>query len=102
MSRNAVYIGKTNRANLAGDEDVSLWTDEELLRGQRRGRNGKWQGRSPKVVPMRVYDELVRRRLSEAAELLRENLVEATKVLISLAVDPNVDANVRLKATQLI
>lgn len=98
----AVYIGKTNRAILSGDEDVTEWSMEELIRGQRKARNGKWVGRPPKVVPKRVYDELVRRRLSEAGELLESNLVEAVKVLVSLATDPKVESSVRLKAATTV
>src|SRR5918994_3840287 len=34
-----IQVGKTNMAILNGDEDVTLWDDEELIRGQRRAKN---------------------------------------------------------------
>ncbi len=85
-----------------GEEDVSLWSDEELTRGQRKDKNGTWVGRPPTVVPKALHDELVRRKMSKAFELLRDNVVAATEVLIQLATDPSVDANVRLKAATTI
>ena len=42
---NRIAIGQTNLAILRGEEDVSLWSDEELRRGQRRDKNGHWVGR---------------------------------------------------------
>ena len=53
MQSNKIAIGKTNMAILNGTEDVRLWSDEELLRGQRRAKNGRWTGRPPTVVPLR-------------------------------------------------
>ena len=97
-----VYVGNTNRAILDGELDLSVWSEEELIRGQRRGRNGKWQGRKPKVVPMAVHDELVRRKMSRAYELLQDNVVAATEVLVSLATDEAVEDATRLKAATLI
>lgn len=102
MSTNAVYVGKTNRAILNGTDDLSLWSEEELIRGQRRDKNGRWAGRPPKVVPRQVHDELVRRRMSEAYDLLRDNVVAATKVLVQIATDKKADATVRLKAATTI
>lgn len=100
--RRAAYVGKTNAAILAGEADLSEWSEEELLRGQRRDKNGGWVGRPPKVVPMAVHNELVRRKMSRAHELLRDNLVAATEVLVDLATDPEVESAVRLKAATTI
>lgn len=99
---NHVRVGQSTAAILAGDEDVSQWDDEELIRGQRRNKNGRWGGRPPKVVPTAVHKELTRRRMSEAYRLLQSNLVEATNVLIDLATDPDVESSVRLKAATTI
>lgn len=97
-----IYVGATNRAILEGSEDVSLWDEEELLRGQKRSSNGKWQGRPPKVVPLRIHEELTRRRLSKAYELLRENLVGAVEVLGQIVQDTDAEHKDRIKAAELI
>lgn len=96
-------VGKTNAAILAGETEVlSEWSEEELLRGRRRDVHGRWSGRPPKLVPRAVHDELVRRKMSEAHDLLRDNVVAATEVLVSLATDQDADAAVRLKAATTI
>jgi hypothetical protein len=97
-----VGIGMTNLAILNGDEDLSLWSEEELIRGQRRAKNGKWQGRKPKVVPVAVHNELVRRRLSQAGELLRESLVDAVTLLREVVQDEEAQYSDRIKAATLI
>lgn len=81
---------------------MSDWTDEELQRGQKKSRRGTWEGMKPKIVPKALHDELVRRQMSKASELLRDNLVGATEVLIALATGKDVDDAVRLRAVTLI
>ena len=100
--RNKVRVGKTNSAILSGQADLSSWTEEELLRGQKRSKTGTWTGRPPLVVPTKLHDELVRRKMSVAHDLLRDNLVAATNVLIELATDEAVESGVRLKAASII
>lgn len=93
-----VYVGETNLAILSGEEDISLWDEEELIRGQRRSRNGKFQGRPPKIVPKVVHDELVKRKMTKAYELLSESVLDAVQVLVDVARDKEADPNVRIKA----
>lgn len=97
-----VRVGQANAAILAGAEDLSLWTEEELLRGTRKDKNGKWSGRPPKIVPKAVHQELVQRRMLDAHSLLGENLVKAVQVLVDIASDKRADAAVRVKAASLI
>jgi hypothetical protein len=97
-----IGVGKTNLAIYNGQVDLTEWSEEELVRGQRRSKRGTWEGRPPKVVPKAVHDELVRRKLSQAYELMRDNVVKATGVLIEIATDKEVDAAVRLKAVDMI
>lgn len=94
-----IRVGQRTAAVLAGDDDLATWDDEELIRGQRRNKNGRWGGRPPKVVPAAVHHEITRRKMSEAYRLLQTNLVAATEVLVSLATDPEVESSVRLKAS---
>src|SRR4051812_12436616 len=100
--RAIVRVGASNAGLLAGDDNIREWDDEELLRGQRRDRNGRFTGAPPKVVPKAVHDELVRRTMGKAGDLLRVNLLAATEVLISIAADETVEPSVRLKAVGMI
>lgn len=100
--RASIRIGKTNTRIMTGVEDLSEWDEEELRRGQRRNKNGRFVGRAPRVVPKAVHDELVRRTLSKAHELFRDNLVQAVQVLTELVTDPSVEAKDKLRAIQMI
>lgn len=55
----------------AGVLDCSDWDLEELMRGQRRAKNGRFVGRPPLMVPRGVYEELARRVQSQVAHQLR-------------------------------
>jgi len=97
-----VRAGIQTTAILTGKEDLSLWEDEELRRGQKRDKNGKWQGAAPKIIPRAVHDELVRRTLSAAEKLLRESLDDAIKMLVEIAKDPAADDKARVRAIDMI
>lgn len=97
-----IRVGNTNLALMRGDEDVREWSDEELIRGQRRAKNGKWAGRPPGVVPKVVHDELVRRKLSKAYELMNDNLNDAVALLGEIVRDPTAENRDRLKAADMI
>jgi hypothetical protein len=98
MKRELVQLGKTNSAILNGSADLSLWSEEELIRGQRRSANGKFQGRPPKVVPKALHDELVARKMTQAYNLLNESIYDAVAVLREVALDKDADGAVRIKA----
>src|SRR5436309_2989664 len=63
------------------------WDDEELVRGKRRNRAGKFTGRNPNVVPAAFLQELNRRRFSRAYELMSDSLVDAALMLRSVVND---------------
>jgi hypothetical protein len=100
--RALVRVGKAATKVLTGEDDLSNWDNEELRRGQRRDRNGRFQGRAPLVVPKALHDELVRRVTSEAQALMNENLVAAVQVLVTLVTDEGIEAKDRLKAVEMI
>ena len=102
MNGKNISLGKTNVAILNGHEDLSLWSEEELMRGQRMDRHGRWSGRPPKVVPTAVHRELTNRRMGEAFDLLRDNLVGAVQVLGTIAQDPQAPAKDRIRASEII
>jgi hypothetical protein len=87
---------------LDGIEDLSAWDDEELLRGQRRSRNGNFVGRPPEVVPQAVHVEMTRRRMSKAYDLLRVSTLDAVELLHSVITDPDAPMPDRIKAAQLV
>ena len=97
-----MHIGIMNTAILNGEEDLSVWTEEELIRGQRRNKNGYFQGRPPKIVPKAVHNELVRRRLSRAGEILRDDLVAAVELLGTVVRDDEAAYSDRIKAANII
>lgn len=97
-----VRVGNTNAALLRGEEDLNLWSEEELIRGQRKSKRGRWEGKPPTVVPRAIHDELVRRRLGQAGELLRESLVDAVVLLRTVVTDDDAAYSDRIKAAQLI
>lgn len=100
--RAVVRLGKQNTRIITGQEDLSVWSKEELERGQRKDRNGRWQGKAPLVVPKAIHDELVKRTLSEAQELMRSNLTAAVEALVDIAKGEDVEEKDRLKAIGMI
>ncbi len=98
MTRKAYYPGKAVSAVLAGEDDLSGWSEEELIRGQRRSKHGQWHGTPPKIVPKILHDELVKRKLTKAYDLMNESIYDAVAILIELAKDTRVESSVRLKA----
>lgn len=100
--RALVRVGEGMTNVLIGKDDLSTWTDEELRRGRRMTKHGDFRGRDPVIVAKAVHDELVKRTLSEAEELLRTNLNKALQVLVEIMGDDNVDAKDRLRAIEMI
>lgn len=102
MKGKNVSLGKRNAAVLRGEDDLSEWSDEELLRGQRRNKNGKWGGRRPKLVPLALHRELNSRRLHEAKEILSDSIVRAAEVLREVMDDPDAENRDKLKAAEMV
>ncbi len=101
-TNNKISLGKTNLAILNGEEDVSLWSDEELLRGQRKSKNGRWTGRKPTVVPLALHLELNKRRMSRAREVLDDSLEAAVTLYRDVVQDEDAPLDLRLKAAKEI
>ena len=76
----------SNVADVIDDpEAVADWDDEELRRGRRRDKNGKFTGRDPVVIPTAVYREMVRRATRGAEKKMAENLEAAVDTLVAIA-----------------
>jgi hypothetical protein len=102
LERGFVRVSRTTTRILTGQEDLSLWDDEELRRGQKRDKNGNWQGVQSKIIPKAIHDELVRRTLSQAEQLLRDNLAEAIEMLVDVMRGKDTEDKDKLKAIEMI
>jgi hypothetical protein len=102
QQRGFIRLGVGTTAILSGADDLSTWDDEELFRGQRKDKNGRFQGRPPAVVAKAVHDEMVRRQMAEASKLLQKALVPACTMLASIIEDPEAEDKDKLKAVGMI
>jgi hypothetical protein len=100
--RGLIRLGPANTRILTGMDDLSDWDDEELREGRRKDKNGAWVGRAPTIVPKALHDELVRRTLLNANEMMRENLEDAVRELVHIATSEACEAKDRLRAISMI
>lgn len=100
--RGLIRLGASNTRILTGQDDLSDWDDEELRKGTRRDKNGKWQGKAPIVVPKALHDELIRRTMLHANEIMQDNLEEAVRELVHIATSEACEAKDRLRAISMI
>jgi hypothetical protein len=83
-------------------ETISEWTDEELRRGRKKDKNGKFTGRDPIIVPTNCYREMVRRELRRAESSMAENLHDAVKALATIATSPMSEDRDKIAATKIL
>lgn len=93
-------IRAVDRLIADGDLGIDDWDEEELARGYRRSRNGKF-GPPPKYIPREVQVESHRRIVRKHRELIQGAFVKATKQLVRLATKADSE-KVRLAAVQEI
>jgi hypothetical protein len=77
------------------------WDSEELIRGYRRSRDGRF-GPPPKYIPREVAQEAFRRLVRLGERRMRQEYLNVIEELINLAKDPNVSDKVRLEAIKEI
>jgi hypothetical protein len=97
-----VHVGRATADVLAGEVDLSDWDDEELVKGRRKDKNGRFTGRPPKLLPAAYFQELTKRRFARAYQLLEGSLIDGARFLASIIRNedaPNAD---RLRATELL
>jgi hypothetical protein len=95
-------LGTSTTKVLLGEDSVEEWDDEELQHGRRRDKNNKFAGLDPIIVPKACYDEMVRRALINANNMLRENLSVAVQMLTDIIKDKNVEPRDKLKAVDMV
>lgn len=86
---------------IAGEEDLTEWSDEEIVRGRALSKRGKFEGQTPSVVPHAVYQEWARRQLEQGFAELIGDLPELLRAVLAIAKDPEVDENTRLRAADM-
>lgn len=84
-----------------GEDDLSSWDDEELLRGVRRNKFGKFP-KTPAVIPRQIHEEYQKRRLVKALGLLRDSAVDAVTALREIVNDKDANPQTRITAAQAI
>ena len=76
--------------------------DEELVRGQLRGRNGRFNGPQPAWVPRQFIEGMHRESVKRARDKWDENLLAAQEELLSMAMNHKVEDSIRLRALTYI
>lgn len=100
--RALIRVSKNVADLLEDPTSLSEWDDEELRRGYRKDRHGRWTGRPPKVVPTACHQELTRRLFKQAQQTFNTNLPKAIEVLMSIINNPNSDDHAKLKAITIV
>lgn len=99
--RGIVRVSSTTARIINGQEDLSQWSEQELERGARRGADGRFR-KMPVVVAKAVHDELVRRRLSKAFEVLKESVYDGVSLLRQVILDEAASYSDRIRATEMV
>lgn len=97
---NWIRVGRQYLEITSGKEDLSKWTDTDLINGRRGGKNGK----VPKVLPRAIYDELVRRVVGRAQHQFAAELQYAVQKHIAIikAIEPTEPTSVQLRAIEML
>lgn len=77
-------VGAEDLMYAEGTLNMDDWDTEELIRGYRRNRNGKF-GKAPAFIPTEVQQECVRRLVKKGRKNLEGAFVKATELLVELA-----------------
>ena len=72
--------------------------DEELARGQCRGKDGNFANMAPRSIPKSIHDEMVRRLFERADEKLKANLIDVVDTMTSIAKGTAYEPADRIKA----
>ena len=79
-----IDIFDEERAIAEGILALDDWDDEELVRGFRRNRNGRF-GKAPKYIPREIQQEAFRRLVQRGERKMRDAYVRTIENLVDLA-----------------
>lgn len=96
--RRATGVALEDDMYAEGILDMDDWDDEELIRGYRRQRNGKF-GRPPKYIPREIQQEAIKRIVKRGRKNLADAFIKSTETLVELAQSSESD-KIRLEATK--
>lgn len=72
--------------------------DEELARGQCRGKDGRFSANPPRMIPKAVHDRMVSELFNRADEKLKQNLLDVVDTMTSIAKGTAYEPADRIKA----
>lgn len=90
LERGGKPVGKSKRVAVEerllaeGLLNIDDWDDEELVKGYRRNRRGRF-GPKPKYIPLEVQQECLRRIIRRGKSNLDGAYIKATELLVQLA-----------------
>lgn len=102
---NGAVIVRTNGRNgdlLLDPESIKDWDDEELQRGYRKDKNGRFTGRPPKIIPKLVHDEFVRRTIAKAKHDIIAIVPELVDQMKKLLENPATDDKAKVALMKLL
>lgn len=91
-------VSDEERAVAEGIMSLDDWDDEELIRGYKRNRNGRF-GAAPKFIPKEIQQEVFRRIVGRGDMKMRRAYLASIDTLVDLAEDGSSE-KVRLEATK--
>src|SRR6266496_3654848 len=97
-----VKISPTSAAVAFDGASLDDWDDTELLAGRRKNKHGTFTGRSPNVIPLRLHQELTKRRMQRATAILAYSLIDASKLLRAVVRDEEADLSARIECAKLL
>lgn len=100
--RGIMRISKAAADAIDDPSTIEDWDDDELRRGRRKDKNGRFTGRDPVVVPTNCYRELLRRQLRTAEVSLASNLNEAAVALAAIIKSPMAEDKDKINAAKIL
>lgn len=97
-----VHVTGRMKQLIEGTISVDDLDDEELQRGQVKDQNGRFTGSKSDMVPRKLHDEMMRRILKRGAEKWRTDYFAAIDAVVGIMKDEDLDANIRLKAADMV
>lgn len=85
---------------LAGEITVQELDDEELARGQCKNHEGRFVGRTPRMIPNALRQEMTRRLFERVDETFRNDLIGAAQAVMKIAIGDAYEPADRLQAAK--
>lgn len=100
--RSTVRVAGSTIDIIKDPDQIKDWDDEELERGRRRDKNGRFTGSAPTIIPMECFRELNRRRLAKAQQMMSQGVEPALEALLAIVGNPRSDDRDRIAAAKIL